>query len=278
MATAQEYYEDDSLHGNYQYVSLKDIIDAMEMESQDDDSYLKNTKRSTFLTHAKAGIKELNKSAANDILAVEITVGTDLTVVLPQDYVNYVRVSLVTDNYKLVPLNINRNMSIAIGYLQDHEYEILFDNEGGILTSDASNAYNKPFQIYEFDRSCMGGQFMLDTSQISKFGEFNVDERRGKLVFSSNLSGREIVLEYISDGLQWQYIDESDITIHKHIEEALKAFIIHRVVSNRRNVPRSYKEDKRREYKTLLHQSKLDRADFKLLEIDKVMRSKKRWL
>lgn len=278
MPTAQEYYEDDSLHGNYQYVSLKDIIDAMEMESQDDDSYLKNTKRSTFLTHAKAGIKELNKSAANDILAIEITVGTDLTVVLPQDYVNYVRVSLVTDTYKLVPLNVNRNMSIAVGYLQDHEYEILFDNEGEILTSDASNVYNKPFQIYEFDRSCMGGQFMLDTSQISKYGEFNVDERRGKLVFSSNLSGREIVLEYISDGLQWQYIDESDITIHKHIEEALKAFIIHRVVSNRRNVPRSYKEDKRREYKTLLHQAKLDRADFKLLEIDKVMRSKKKWL
>lgn len=276
--SAQTYYEDESSHGNYQYESLKTIVDGIVFESQDDDSFLKNTKRSTFLYHAKRGIKELNKGTANDILAVEITVGTNLVVTLPQDFVDYVRVSLVTDEYTLVPLNINRNISIATGYLQDHEYEILFDNDGGILTSDASNAYNKPFKIYEFDKNCLGGYFMTDTGKLSQYGEFNINERRGNIVFSSNLEGREIVLEYVSDGLHWENIDEEDITVHKYVEEALKAYVRWQTVTNKRTVPRNYVEEKRREYNTLKHQAKLDRSDLKLLEISKTLRTKKRWV
>lgn len=279
MATAQEYYNDDSQHGNYQYVSLDEVINGLMLDSQDDDSYLKNIRRSTVLAHAKHGVKELNKGAANDILAAEITVGSDLKVILPQDYVNYVRVSLVTDDYKLVPLNINTNMSIAVGYLQDHNYDILFDNEGRPLTSDASNAYNKPFKIYEFEDECLvNGRFTADASKLSKYGEFHIDERRGCIVFSSNLEGREIVLEYVSDGLQWELIDEADITVHKYVFEALRAYIIYNCVSNRRNVPRNYKLDKKAEYKTLKHQAKLQRLDFKLIEVDKVMRSKTKWI
>lgn len=279
MPSAQSYYEDSSQHGNYQYESLKNIVDGLLFAAEDDDNYLKNTRRSRIVDACKRGIKELNKSVASDVLAVEVTIGTDLKLVLPQDYVNWVRVSLVTDDYKLVPLNVNYNMSIATGYLQDNEYQILFDNDGEILTADASNAYNKPFQIFEFETSGFGkGDYTTDASQFSAYGQFNIDERRGCMVFSSNLSGREVVIEYISDGLQWQLIDETDITVHKHIVEAVREFAIWQLVENRRSVPDNYKERKRRRYKTLKHQAAKDRAGLKLIEINRVMRSKHKWI
>ncbi|MGV6830319.1 MAG: hypothetical protein ACWA5P_01995 [bacterium] len=289
MAGAQAYYDDSSQHGNYQYISLDEIINTVVLETQNDDSLLKNVKRSTILAHAKRGVKELNKHTANDILAVEITVGDDLKVVLPQDYVNYVRVSLVTDDYKLVPLNINYNINVAQGYLQDHDYNLLFDNEGCVLTADASNAYNKPFKIFEFDNceipighttsyNNAGAAWRTDTSKISRHGEFVIDERRGAIVFSSNLSGREIVLEYVSDGLQWQNIDSGDITVHKYISEALIAWIEYHCIRNKRHVTRYDKRDKLREYKTLLHQAKMQRAGVNMIEVEKALRSKSKWL
>ncbi len=270
--TDQEYILNKEAHGAYQYVSLKTIIDNMILESLDDDSYLKNTARFRLLQYAKQGIRELTQEAANDILAFEITVPDNLVVVVPKDYVNWVRISLVTrdpitNGFMLQPLNENRNINTAIGYLQDHKGDLLFDNNGMILTSDSSNAYAHPYKRYKVSdlSSCGPGKF-LDTSKVSKYGEFVIDERKGKILFSSDLMDKEVVIEYISDGLQAE-LNEEEVTIHKDLQETLENWIYYACIERRRNVPANEKQRALLRYKTTLHQAKLDRLNIKLYEI-----------
>jgi len=273
--TPFQYYEgDDSQHGNYQYVSAKDILDAMEFEALDEDSYLKTVPRSKLLYHLRQGIKEVTRRAANEILAIEFTVPDNLVWTLPQDYLDYKRISVVVmenGTRRLQPLDINSSINTGTGYLQDNNWKILFDNNGKILTADSANAYAFPYKTYEFCEA--GGQGNLDTSKLSQYGEFKIDKRRGKILFSSQLSDCEVVLEYDSDGLQADLTD-SEITIHKDIEQCVKDWIYTEAISMKRNVPANEKMRARQRYKTSLHQSKLDQIDLNLLQINRTMRTK----
>ena len=281
MQTGQEYYNDRDSWGSYQYVTLTHIIDDLILQSQDEDSYLKNTKRSFFLRHAKAGIKSLNKSVGKDVKVIELTIGDDLRMVMPQDYVDYVRISMVSDDDEcsLLPLNINNKcFNTAQAYLQDHEYNIIFDSDGNPIEVDGRNVVNNPYTIYEFNKDYYGGQFQLDTSKLAKYGEFSINERGGVIYFSSNLSGKDVVVEYLSDGLNWETINQEEIKVHKYLEEALIDYIYFKVIERRKSVPANEKERALRRMKTTIHKAKIDRANFDLQEMARVARGAMKWV
>ena len=271
----QDYYENEELHGGYQYVSLKTIIDNTLLEAEDDDSYIKNVKRSRIVNYAKQAIRLVTRQAANEVFAVEVTVPTSLSWILPQDYVNYVRISIVvtdpnTGSLRLYPLDVNQNINIATGYLQDDAGELLFDDAGQILTADSSNGYARPYKRYAFSEDY---QPTLDTSKLSKFGEFVIDEKRGMILFSSDLSEQEVVIEYVSDGLQAE-LSEDEIKIHKYLRDTVENWIYYSCIERKRNVPANEKQRALLRYKTTLHQAKLALADFNLLQISRVLRSR----
>jgi hypothetical protein len=273
---AEAYYGDEDNHGNYQYTSLKDIITTMELEALEDDSYLKHTKRSRMVQHAKQAIREVTRSAANDVLAVEISVPPSLVWTLPQDYVNWVMVSVVTrddsnGSLRLAPLDVNYNINIATGYLQDHDWKLLFDDEGRVLTSDASNAYAEPYKKYLVP-GC-AGQPTIDTAKYSKNGEFTIDQRRGKILFSSDLSEKDVVIQYVSDGLQAD-LQEEEITVHKYLKQTIENWVYYACIERKRNVPANEKQRALLRYKTTLHQAKMALSDFDLLRISRAMRTK----
>lgn len=266
MMTDLEYYSDEDLHGESQYVRLTEIIDAMEMEAAENDSYLKGTSRYNLIRHAKNAIREVNKSAAGNILAFEITVPTNLVVTLPPDYVNYVRVSLVEQDvvnggYHLVPLDINYNINIAIGYLQDHEANLLFDENGFVLNADSSNAYSKPYKKYPLLPLCAPNRKSSDLTKFSKNGEFVIDQNRGKILFGSEFSDKDVVIEYISDGLNGQ---DDKIKVHKFLQETVENWVYFASIERKRNVPRNEKNEALQRYKAALHKGKKIMMDFSI--------------
>jgi hypothetical protein len=273
--TAQEYYENEELHGGYQYVSLKTIVDNMLLEAEDEDSYIKNVKRSRLINYAKQAIREVTRQASNEVLAIEVTVPTSLSWTLPQDYVNYVRISivvpdLVTGSLRLYPLDINRNINKSIGYLQDDNADLLFDDLGQILTADSSNGYARPYKVYSF---CDSYQPTLDTSKLSKFGEFTIDEKRGKILFSSDLSEKEVVIEYISDGLKAEF-NEDEIEVHKYLRLTIEEYVYYSCIERKRNVPANEKKRSLDRYLSKLHKAKLAMSDINLLQISRILRSR----
>jgi len=262
-----DYYNDSSLHGGYQYVPLKQIIDDFLYETTVDDSLLKNTRRTNIIKQAKKSLLELNKDVLNTPKVVEITVPEHLAVTLPHDYVSFKRISILvlddlTSSYRLHVLNRNHNINIADGLLQDNNYELLFDKEGRILTSNASNGYNKPYKRYEFTK---GG----DNKQISRNGEYTIDDRNGKILFSSDLQGKEIVLEYRTDGLQMDKYSEDEITVHKDMITVLTDSIFYHLIRYRQHIPQNRIQSALMRYKTTRHEAKLNRLEFNLTEISR---------
>lgn len=268
--TAEEYYADKSNWGSGQFIPFKNFIEGMLMETTDPDGYMVNVPRSRIIHLAKEGIRHLTKDLKHDVKAVEITVTDKLYLTLPQDYVDWVRVSVVvtdevTGSLRLMPLNINNNMNTAIGYLQDHNGKILFDNEGNILTADSSNAYGKPYKKYHFCNDWIGRQFELDTSKLSVWGEFKIDENSGRIVFSSDLEEKEVVIEYTSDGLT--DFESGGVKIHKKMYDTLYQYVYYFSILRRKSVPQRTKDDSKRLYLKLKHQAKIDFADFDLNQI-----------
>ncbi len=193
MQTQEQYYQDSNNHGQYQYVSLKDIVDNMLLEASEEDSYLKNVKRSKIINHARQAIRTVTRQVSTKILCVEVTVPSTLFWVLPQDYVHYKRISVVvldqsTNSLRLKALNINENISTATGYLQDNNADLLFDSNGDILTADSSNGYNLPYKTYSFSTSFRPNQ---DASKLSKYG---VDPTKSEDIEKAKKLGVELAM------------------------------------------------------------------------------------
>jgi len=274
--TPFDYHSDEANHGNYQFVPLKEVVDDLLFTFNSNGHYLEHTRRTSILYHAKECLRKYNKAVKNDPLAIEMTVPENLVIAMPHNYVDWLRLSVVvtdeaTGSYRLKPLDINTNMNIAIGYLQDHNAEILFDQAGGILQADATSVYAQPYKKYEFCTET--SQKFKDTSKLSKYGEFAIDQKRGKIVFSSDLYDKEIVLEYISDGLEFDTYGEETIKVHKKVVEMVKDWVYLECVNPKRDVPANEKERARRRFQTTRHQVVLDRADLNMLEIARVMQS-----
>lgn len=273
------YYLDEDRYGDYQFSPLSEVIDAIALEAESDpDSYITKKPRHLIILAAKRGVKELTADMANDVLALELEIGDDLQFILPQDFVDWVCVSLVGENGELLPLDINRKSNRAITYLQDHDYGILLDDEGFPLESDGNNIYNKKLEKRGGIGSVFGGRFQKDTSKLSKYGEFSIDKRRGVIVVDSSLSGKHIVLEYFSDGLQWEEIHETEITVHKYFEEPLKNWIYWKLIENGRNVPEREKMRAERVFYGSRQKAFARFANVNLIEISKAFRATLKWI
>jgi len=285
--TPAQYYADQDSWGGYQFITLKEMVDDLLADTVDTDSYLANTKRSQLVRQLKRGIRKVNRVTKKMYHAVQITVNPDLYFALPQNYVDWQRVSVVDDDGRLQPLNINHNINTADGYLQNNEWELLFNNEGELLLTDQNNAYQNPYIRYTFAHSgyhCAnynhgstgltgGGDVTSDTSLASIYGDFKVNEQRGTIHFSSNLEDRDVVIEYLSDGLDLEHLREEEIRAHKHLQDAIKWFAISEIISTRRSVNQYQIKSARQRFKTELHQAKLLSLKFDFLTIGREFNS-----
>ena len=245
-----DYYEDQDLHGNYQYVTLEEVINNYLM-SRDMDDYSAMTPRYKILYHAQRGIRELYYDVVREIRAISMELSPALTITLPPDFVSHVRISWVDDNGQLHPMAIDNRINIAQEYLQDHDFSLLFDNEGCVLEGDTSDPESSDSsQIREYSFCSNGYQPNRNMSNYFPNGKFKIDKNAGVIYFGSDAEEKNIVLEYISDGLftGCEGRPEEEIRVHKFAETALLDYIHHSLIKNRRNVPYNEKIRSRKEY------------------------------
>lgn len=244
--TQEDFYGDSSLWGGYQYVSLADIINNFQLMYVGDDKLIDRVDRDLVIFHAKRGLQTLNYNVLQEIKAVEQDLGPTLEIVLPEDYVNYVRVSWIDDLGYFHPMITNEDTLLAQTYLQDANYNIIFDGSGNVTTA-AQNTYDQTlvgdqFSAYRFyaedgtaghnvDLEYSNARYGLETGKANFNGWFYVDKASGVMKFSSNVETKSVVIEYISDGLESS--DFTNIRVHKYAEEALYAYIEWQILSRK---------------------------------------------
>ena len=286
-------------YGGYAYITIGDIIDNFMVGYVGDGKLIQTCKKSDVVFHVKRGMQEFSYDTLKSVKSQELTVPPSLAVILPQDYVNYVRISSIdTLGVKRIiyPAN-NLTISPYEMPLQDNAGQPTQDNfgdnlEGTSITSERwrnandrlltggfnNDNLNTFFDFmqdgYGYGLGAFGRRYGLDPAVSQVNGWFNMNEREGKVSFSSNLVDKLIVLEYISDGLAY----DLDSRVPKLAEEAMYAYVLHALISTRINQPEYIVQRLRKEKSAKLRNAKIRLSNIKLDEIVQVMRGKSKWI
>lgn len=278
-----EYYNDSDNFGEYQYTSLEEMVNNF-MYEIDDDSYIAQTDRNRVALFGKKGVRELYYDVVNEVIAIELDLNPALTIALPHDYIQYVRISWVDTAGHLHPLAVDNSLNLSQAYLQDNDYNFLYDINGDILKG--SHVQNTPENNRELVQAAQDDleqypnyspkPFNVDRSKVFKNGSFRIDKTKGEIQFSSTVDGRTIVLEYISDGL-FQRLD-SEIKIHKFAEEALYSFIYFNLVKRKRTVPEREKRRAEKEWYNMRRLAKKRISPINYENIRQILKGSSKWI
>tara|TARA_Y100000114_G_C11756910_1_gene327332 strand:- start:713 stop:1567 length:855 start_codon:yes stop_codon:yes gene_type:complete len=230
MSTSQQYYTDTSKHGQYQFVNLSDIINNFMLMYVGDEKIINDIPRYQVIHHAKRAIQELNYNAFKETVQMEIELGSNLKIVMPEDFVQLVKVSFIDEFGRLYPMTENPHNAIPKAFLQDNNADFTFDSNGDLQQSTSLSetrmAKNptKQKDIDSLEDEHSGGRYGMETSLANKNGRYLIDKKSGFIKFSSDLKdGDIIVLEYISDGLFGA--TDTTIKINKLAEDYLYAYL-----------------------------------------------------
>jgi hypothetical protein len=279
-----DYYQNEDQYGNYQYISLSELVNNFMLNYVGNDKLINNVTRFNVLYHIKRGIQELTYDALKEIKGLEFDVPDSLIFPLPIDYVSYVRISFVGADGVLRPLSRSTSTFAAKAYLQDNQYNILFDQEGFPLEANESNSING-FTSYTVGSDCTsscsdcscglsGGNYGADPSRNSN-GYYNINKREGKIYFSSALQGKTIMIEYVSDGLEY---DSDQIQVHKFAENALYNYVKYMILTNKFGVQEYIVNRAKKDYDVSMRNTKIRMMELRGDELVFLLRNRNKWL
>jgi hypothetical protein len=299
--TPEEYYlgpdsvwnSHDEDYGNYQFVPINDIINTFIVAYVGEGKNISKVKRTDVQFHAMRAIQEFSFDLLPQDKSIEIDVPPGLFAILPQDYVNYTKLSWTDPQGIERPIYRTDITSNPVAILQDNEFEYLYDNDGNILEADQSTTLtrwdkNSTSQVagdrsgaWDYNNNpdllglyAYGRRYGLDPERAQANGTFYIDKVNGVVRFSSDLRGRLITLKYISDGLA----SDGDMVVHKFAVDAIYKYIVHAILSTRANTQEYLVARYKRELAAARRNAKIRLSELKSHLIVQLMRNQSKWI
>jgi len=290
--TTQATYYDSSNsanYGNYQFVTLDHIINGFMISYVGEDKIIKKVNRTDVQFHGMRAIQELSYDVFRSIKSQEIEVPNTLKMILPQDYVNYVKLVRVDSNGIERVLYPTGKTSNPFSILQDttagYEGQYKFNDTDGDGVADSlgeqpngsdtwanykdqtePNTYTDDSIDVEIDYR--GRRYGLDPQRAQANGTFYIDYLRGYIHFGSSLSGETITLKYVSDGLG----TDDEMVVHKFCEEACYKWIAHGILATRSNIPEYLVSRFKKERFAESRKAKIRLSNIKIEEFTQVLK------
>lgn len=281
--------------GSYQFMSLNDIVNNFELMHVGNDKQLNNVPRYEILFHAKQGIKEFNYDALKNVKVLELTLGSTIQMVMPPDYVNFIRISY-EHNGTLFPMVENVQMNYANSYLQDVNNDIVFDVNGNVVEVqsqlDISRLAFETQQMYLGQGLynnrlgwCIDGEWYFGFNIGARFGSnpetsnvngtYKIDKANGVINFGSDLTGKNVVLEYVSDGLEKG--DDLSVSVNKLAEDAIYKHIKWALLNNKYGITMYEKNEAKKQRKSAIDNAKI-RIGGNMSKLLMVLRNQGKWI
>jgi hypothetical protein len=283
-------------YGSYAYIKLNDIINNFMVAYVGQDKLIANVKRTDVIFHAKRSLQEFSYDTLRSIKSQELSIPPSLSLVLPQDYVNYVKISWIDRAGVKHPIYPTNNLTIAPyeSLLQDTQGVPMQDTFGSNVETEsitekrwknndlylANNNIDQSWGDYGYGYDnwlwygYFGQRYGMEPQYSNDNGYFTINDREGKISFSSGMVGKLVVIEYISDGLAY----DLDTKVPKLAEEAMYAHIIHAIISLRINQPEYIVQRLKQEKNAKLRNAKIRLSNIKLEEITQVLRGQSKWI
>jgi len=285
-------------YASYAYISIKELVNNFLVAYVGSGKLISSVKRTDVIFHTKRALQEFSYDTLKSIHSQELNIPANLSVPLPQDYVNYVNVSWIDDvgvkhiiypttltsnpytkpvqDAQGIPTQSNDGANITGTSLTEERWaeqnttilqEIRNDITGRLISDGLWGVYGAGLYGY--------GQLYGMQPEISQMnGWFTINDREGKMSFSSDLKDKLIILEYISDGLSY----DQEMKVPKMAEEAVYAYLMHAILASRINQPEYIVQRLRREKSAKLRNAKIRLSNIKSNEFIQIMRGKSKWL
>ena len=142
-------------------------------------------------------------------------------------------------------------------------------NSGSV--NSANNSVDAEDTMYQTN---VGQRYGLDPQHANINGCFWINCRTGKIHFDSNLAGKTVTIQYISDGVA----TDDEMIVHKFAEEAIYKYIAHAVLATRANTPEYQIARFKKEMSAAKRNAKLRMSNLKIAELAQVMRNQSKWI
>jgi len=282
--TQAQYYSGSNF-GDYQFTSLDNIISAFMITYVGESKIINKVNRTDVQFHAMRAIQELSYDVFRSVKSQEIEVPSTLTMILPQDYVNYVKLVRVDSNgieRILYPTGKTSN-PFSIEQDTDGNYQYVDTDMDAIKDSLSETTPSETWDNYksqtpnpdpysddttDIEIDNRGRRYGLDPQHSQVNGSFYIDYQRGYIHFSSALAGETVTLKYISDGLG----TDAEMVVHKFAEEAVYKHIAYGVLSSRTNIPEYIVARFKKERFAETRKAKIRLSNIKMEEFTQVLK------
>tara|TARA_R110000822_G_scaffold145672_1_gene284576 strand:- start:293 stop:1159 length:867 start_codon:yes stop_codon:yes gene_type:complete len=277
-------YEDISQNG-MNYITLRQLINDY-IITLDGDDYTANASDSAIRNFALRGIREFGFDVTSRVKSLKLDIHSNGTAILPDDYVDLVKVGVIGSDGIVRVFNQNKNINYSRQILQDQTVEadvtgdtnLTTDSGSGPLDIDdnlilnrknAKSATTSNDDSYVFDNFVFQGGIgrLYGAGGANAPGSYRINLDQNRLEIDAGNSSSEIVLEYIADEAR-----STNPVIHIYAEEAIRSYIYYKLCERKSTVPGGEKSRARAEYYNERRKAKARLGNFTKNEALKVLR------
>lgn len=293
--------------GYYQNVNLQDIVNNFIASYVGEDKAIKKVPRHEVAFHAQRCVANLNFDVLYAEKNIELELNPDtLTVALPSDFVNYVKITWTDLSGNEHTVHPSRRVNAKQAIIQDTDFNYIYDQTGEktlAANSEGIDRFQDPtrfhaqyraarnyyFGYYEDDdysyffRSYFGRRYGNEPQYENINGTFVIDPSAGIIYFDYTFAlaferdgGRIVSLRYVTDGLS-QNDDLNNVFVHKFAEDAVYADILYNVTKVRPTIA-SLAPLYKKEAMAHKRNAKIRLSQYKLEELAQVMRQRSKWI
>tara|TARA_R100000315_G_C5221232_1_gene133026 strand:- start:530 stop:1387 length:858 start_codon:yes stop_codon:yes gene_type:complete len=264
------------------YVGLRQVVDDF-IITMDGDDYVSNVSDVAIRNIALRGIREFGFDVTNRVRSLKLSVESNNTVTLPDDYVDLIKIGIVTDGIVYVlGENKNLNMSMAVvtgddagvgdsqlGPLNIEANEIADRDRSVEDTAGTSGDGDKDYDYYVFQNYLYQGGLgrLYGAGGGHLRGEYRIDLDQNRIEMSTEDAISEVVLEYVADEARNTFP-----VIHVYAEEALRCYLYYKLIERKSTVPAGEKARARAEYYNERRKAKGRMSNFTKTEALKTIR------
>ena len=289
------YYLTGGDHGAYRHISLVEIIDSFNATYVGEGKICEGVLLNDVTFHAIRALQELSYDTLKSTKDWEVTIPSTLVLVMPVDYVNYIKLAwsdsggveriIYPTSKTSNPLDITESVVQDFGGFDTNRLatngDLATDEDSSTWTSYKSqqsldSGSTDTNDINDSYGSLTGGRYGIDPQHAQANGSFFIDESAGKFHFSSNIAGKTVVLRYVSDGLVTNAtnnrLDLASSYVPKFAEEAIYKHILYGVLLAKRSTPSGLLVQIKKERFAETRKAKLRLSNIKLEELTQVLR------
>ena len=186
-------------YGSYSYISLDDVVNNFLVAYVGDGKLIPSVKRTDVVFHVKRGLQEFSYDTLKSVNKLEVTVPHNLSIPIPQDYVNYTNLYWIDNSgvkHVIMPGDMLTTKPTGV-FADDNKGVPIQDDFGNSvettsITNDRwknnffKNANNQDLlndtilgweYYYGYPEFGYGQLFGLDPQFANANGYFNIDER-----------------------------------------------------------------------------------------------------